>query len=54
VRGLSALGKCKGERFEIVEGQSPITEDSYWIKGTRIIGSWTSGEMLQEQEEFEN
>jgi hypothetical protein len=41
-------------RVEIVEPRIPegiVTVDP---KGTRVVGSWTLGEMLWEQAEFEN
>jgi hypothetical protein len=51
---LKIKGRLKGRKVEISKPQIPE-----WImivdpKGTHIVGSWTLGEMLQEQEELEN
>jgi hypothetical protein len=58
VSGLSAPGKRKGRlkgwKVEIFEPRIPkgiVTIDS---RRPRIVRSWTLGEMLQEQAEFEN
>jgi hypothetical protein len=58
VDGLSAprksKGRLKGWKVEIFEPQTPegiVTVDS---RRPHVVRSWTPGEMLREQAEFEN